>query len=151
MILHCDCRWHKAVDKVQAALPAHVTVKPWRMHIFSQLPYPDNYKAFKQKRGSQLEPIEKPQRLPALPSGLSAGQMPSLAELEAAVAAAFSGRQASEVKPNMHLGGNGDNTRASAEAVSHYCASTATRSCKLQICSSVDCLLQGHAEHHFPD
>ena len=72
------------------------------MHIFSQLPYPDNYNTFKQKRGRQLEPIEAPQRLPALPSGLDAGQVPSLAELEAAVAAAFSGRQAAEVNAFMH-------------------------------------------------
>lgn len=91
------CRWHKAVDKVQAALPDHVTVQPWRMHIFSQLPYPDNYKQFKQRRGSQLQPVEAPQHLPALPSGLDAGQVPSLAELEAAVAAVSSGRQAAEV------------------------------------------------------
>lgn len=98
------------------------------MHIFSQLPYPDNYKAFKQKRGSQLQPIEKPQNMPALPSGLDVGQLPSLAELEAAVAAAFSGRQASEVNPNMHLGGT-LNTHASAEAVGHCSALTAVRSC----------------------
>ena len=91
-------RWHKAVDKVQAALPAHVTIKPWKMHIFTQLPYPDNYKAFKQRRGQSLKPLEAPQRLPALPSGLDAGQVPSLPDLEAAVAAVFSGRQAAEVK-----------------------------------------------------
>ncbi|KAL3142035.1 hypothetical protein ABBQ32_004668 [Trebouxia sp. C0010 RCD-2024] len=95
------CRWHKAVDKVQAALPDHVTVQPWRMHIFSQLPYPDNYKQFKQRRGSQLQPVEAPQHLPALPSGLDAGQVPSLAELEAAVAAVSSGRQAAEVAALM--------------------------------------------------
>ena len=71
------------------------------MHIFSQLPYPDNYKAFKQRRGPSLKPLEAPKRLPALPSGLDAGQVPSVAELEAAVAAAFSGRQAAEVKPVM--------------------------------------------------
>ena len=71
------------------------------MHIFSQLPYPDNYKAFKQGRGQALKPLEAPQRLPALPSRLDAGQVPSLADLEAAVAAAFSGRQAAEVKPVM--------------------------------------------------
>ena len=68
------------------------------MHIFSQQPYPDNYKAFQQQRGSQMEPLQKPQRLPALPLGLDAGQLPSLAELEAAVAAAFFDRQAPEVK-----------------------------------------------------
>lgn len=71
------------------------------MHIFSQLPYPDNYKAFKQRRGQSLTPLEAPKRLPALPSGLDAGQVPSVAELEAAVAAAFCGRQATEVRPVM--------------------------------------------------
>ena len=71
------------------------------MHIFSQLPYPDNYKAFQQRRGQSLKPLEAPKRLPALPSGLHTGQLPSLAELNAAVAAAFSGRQAAEVKPVM--------------------------------------------------
>ena len=86
------------MDKVRAALPDHVAVQPWKMHIFSQLPYPDNYKQFKQRRGTQLQPIETPQHLPALPSGLDAGQVPLLAELETAVAAALSGRQAAEVK-----------------------------------------------------
>lgn len=67
------------------------------MHIFSQLPYPDNYKAFKQRRGRSLKPLETPQRLAALPSGLDAGQVPSLADLEAAVAAAFTRKQTAEV------------------------------------------------------
>lgn len=94
-------RWHKAVDKVQAALPGHVSIQPWKMHIFSQLPYPDNYKLFKQRRGQPLKPLEAPKRLPALPSGLDAGQVPSVAELKAAVAAAYSGGQTAEVKPVM--------------------------------------------------
>lgn len=97
------CRWHKAVDKVRAALPDHVTVQPWKMHIFSQLPYPDNYKQFKQRRGSQLHPIEAPQHLPALPSGLDAGQVPLFSELKDAVAAASSGRQAAEVNVIMWI------------------------------------------------
>ncbi|KAL3153511.1 hypothetical protein ABBQ38_011843 [Trebouxia sp. C0009 RCD-2024] len=96
-----EYRWHKAVDKVRAALPDHVTVQPWKMHIFSQLPYPDNYKQFKQRRGSQLHPIEAPQHLPALPSGLDAGQVPLFSELKDAVAAASSGRQAAEVAALM--------------------------------------------------
>lgn len=96
-IVELPYRWHKAVDKVRAALPARVTTQSWNMHIFSQLPYPDNYKAFKQRRGRSLKPLETPQRLAALPSGLDAGQVPSLADLEAAVAAAFAGRQAAEV------------------------------------------------------
>ena len=94
------CRWHTVVDKVQAALPPTVKLKPWRMHIFSQLPYPDNYKSFKMQRGDPLHPIQRPEKLPALPAGLDLGQLPSVTDLEAAVTAAFSSRQAPEVKPS---------------------------------------------------
>ena len=45
-----------------------------------------------------MQPIQRPEKLPALPAGLDLGQLPSVTDLEAAVAAAFSGRQAPEVK-----------------------------------------------------
>ena len=106
--MQLPCRWHKAVDKVRAALPAHVTTQSWKMHIFSQLPYPDNYKAFKQRRGRSLKPLETPQRLAALPSGLDSGQVPSLAELEAAVAAAFTRKQSAEVHSAMRHASTAD-------------------------------------------
>ncbi len=94
------CRWHTAVDKVKAALPPSVDIKPWRMQIFGQLPYSDNYQTFKKKRGNATQPLQRPKKLPALPAGLDVGQVPSTTDLEAAVTAAFSGRQAPEV--NLH-------------------------------------------------
>ena len=97
---YLSCRWHTAVDKVKAALPSSVDIKPWRMQIFGQLPYPDNYQTFKKKRGNATQPLQRPEKLPALPAGLDVGQVPSATDLEAAVTAAFSGRQAPEV--NLH-------------------------------------------------
>lgn len=97
-----EYRWHKAVDKVRALLPSHISVQPWRTQIFTQMPYPDNYKAFKQKRGSAMQPIQRPKTLPALPPGLDVGDLPSVTDLEAAVVAAFSGSQAPEVAALMH-------------------------------------------------
>ncbi len=94
------CRWHTAVDKIKAALPSRVDIKPWRMQIFGQLPYADNYQTFKKKRGSATQPLQRPDKLPALPAGLDVGQVPSVTDLEAAVTTAFSGRQAPEV--NLH-------------------------------------------------
>lgn len=94
------CRWHTAVDKVKAALPSSVDIKPWRMQIFGQLPYSDNYQTFKKMRGNATQPLQRPKKLPALPAGLDVGQVPSVTDLEAAVTAAFSGRQAPEV--NLH-------------------------------------------------
>ena len=85
------------MDKVRALLPADVSIQPWHMQIFTQLPYPDNYKAFKQKRGQAMQPVHKPSKLPALPLGLDVGEVPSVTDLKAAVVAAFSGRQAPEV------------------------------------------------------
>ncbi len=48
-----------------------------------------------------MQPLQKPDKLPALPPGLDEGQLPSVTDLEAAVAGAFSGRQAPEVKLGM--------------------------------------------------
>lgn len=67
------------------------------MHIFGQLPYPENYQTFKKKRGNIAQPLQRPKKLSALPAGLDVGQVPSTTDLEAAVTAAFSGRQAPEV------------------------------------------------------
>ncbi|KAL0021846.1 hypothetical protein WJX77_007187 [Trebouxia sp. C0004] len=97
-----EYRWHTAVDKVKDALPSSVDINPWRMHIFGQLPYSDNYQTFKQKRGSATQPLQRPKKLPALPAGLDVGQVPSATDLEAAVTAAFSGRQAPEVSAFLH-------------------------------------------------
>lgn len=89
------------MDKVRALLPAHVSIQPWRMQIFAQLPYPDNYKAFRQKRGQAMQPVQRPSKLPALPLGLDVGEVPSVTDLEAAVVAVFSGTQAPEVSPTL--------------------------------------------------
>ena len=89
------------MDKVLSKLPSHVVIDSWRMHIFSQLPYSDNYKSFKQKRGAVLQPLDRLNEISALPSGLNVGQLPSVADLKAAVEAAFSGRQAPEVNVSM--------------------------------------------------
>jgi len=70
------------------------------MHIFGQLPYSDNYQTFKKKRGNATQPLQRPKNLPALPAGLDVGRVPSATDLEAAVTAAFSGRQAPEVEPS---------------------------------------------------
>ena len=49
-----------------------------------------------------MQPVQRPEKLPALPAGLDLGQLPSVTDLEVAVAAAFSGRQAPEVN-QCHL------------------------------------------------
>ena len=90
-------RWYKAVDKVKDALPEGVTMQPWRMHIFQQQPYPQDYTAFKKQRGKPQPPCEWPEKLPALPAGVGLGEIPSVDELHAAVKAAFEGKQTAEV------------------------------------------------------
>lgn len=85
------------MDKVKAALAEDVTMQPWRMHIFQQQPYPQDYTAFKRQRGKAQPPFERPEKLPALPAGLHLGEVPSVDELQAAVKAAFEGKQTAEV------------------------------------------------------
>lgn len=85
------------MDKVKAALPEDVTMQPWRMHIFQQQPYQQDYTAFKKQRGKAQPPLDCPEKLPVLPAGLDLGEMPSADELQAAVKAAFEGKQTAEV------------------------------------------------------
>ena len=85
------------MDKVKAALPEDVTMQPWRMHIFQQQPYPQDYTAFKRHRGRAQPPLDQPEKLPALSAGLDLGEIPSVGVLQAAVKAAFEGKQTAEV------------------------------------------------------
>ena len=93
------CRWHKAVDKVKAALPEGITMQPWRMHIFQQQPYSQDYNAFKKQRGKAQPPLDTPDKLPSCPARDDVGELPSVTELQGAIKAAFRGSQTEEVSP----------------------------------------------------
>lgn len=85
------------MDKVQAALLQDVTMQPWRLQIFGQQPYPPDYTAFKKQRGTATHPVDRPDKLPALPAGVELGELPSAEEVKAAIKAAFEGKQTAEV------------------------------------------------------
>ena len=87
------------MDKVKAALPEGITMQPWRMHIFQQQPYPQDYNAFKKQRGKAQPPLAAPIKLPACPAREDVGELPSVTELQRAIKAAFKGSQTAEVGP----------------------------------------------------
>ena len=53
----------------------------WKGSLFDKEPYVDNYREFRQKRGSAVPPLEAPLSLPALPHGIEPGGLPTAEQL----------------------------------------------------------------------
>ncbi|BDA47584.1 probable pheophytinase, chloroplastic at C-terminar half [Coccomyxa sp. Obi] len=81
-------RWLAATSEVSSSVPAGIQWRFWKASLFEDEPYTDNFREFQRLRGRPIPPHRAPARLPGLPSGVPAGDLPSAEELHERLAQA---------------------------------------------------------------